>query len=691
MTFGLAAFLGALLLLLVQPLAGKHLLPAFGGSPAVWTTCQVFFQLALLGGYALAHGAERLGPRRQPLALYALLSLGLAALVGGALLYGAPLLAPPSPATGSSFAQLAAVLAVLLAGFAVPYTVLATNGPTVQALYARARPDGSAYRLAALGNVGSLAGLLGYPLVVEPHLALPGQAALFSIGFVLWAVALGLSIHEAKRAPPLRSGPAAEGASGDGFGGPLFWGALSAVGSALLVVTTTQLCLDVASAPFLWVAPLALYLLTFVLAFELRRPLPRSGLALLSLVSTFAVIGALANPYDWTLGQQVAALLSSLFLGALWLHGELARAKPGTRRLTAFWLAVSAGGALGGAAAGLLPPLLLSRFVELQLTLPLVPALGALAVALDPAAFPGRPARRAVVAGGGGLLALGLGLALARVLLPSPDTIELRRGFFGTLRVADEPREDGEARVLYHGRIRHGVQLLGPAGARTPTTYYCASSGLGVALRARREALGRPLRVGAVGLGAGTLAAWAEAGDEFRVYEIDEAVVALAAGPQARFDFVREARGRIELIVADARLAMQAELDAGQGGAFDVLVLDAFSGDAVPAHLVTIEAFALYERHLAPGGILAAHVSNLHLALDRVARGGLEGAGLQARLLEDDEPAPGCDLSVWVIAARSGPELLAPAISATTRPFEAGRPGLVWTDRQSDLIGALKR
>lgn len=688
MTFGLAAFLGALLLFLVQPLAGKHLLPAFGGSPAVWTTCQVFFQLALLGGYALAHGAERLGPRRQPFALFALLALGLGALAVGALLFGAPLLAPPTPGTGSSSTQIGAVLAVLLAGFALPYTVLATNGPTVQALYARARPEGSAYRLAALGNLGSLAGLLGYPLVVEPRLALPGQALLFTAGFALWAIALGLSIHEAKGAKPLRTDGGAEG--GAGFGGPLFWGALSAVGSALLVVTTTQLCLDVASAPFLWVAPLALYLLTFVLAFELKRPLPRAGLALLSLVSIFAVIGALANPYAWSLGQQVAALLSSLFLGALWLHSELARAKPGTSRVTGFWLAVSAGGALGGAAAGLLPPLLLSRFVELQLTLPLVPALGALALALDPSAFPGRPAVRAIVAGGGGLLALGLGLALARVLLPSPDTIELRRGFFGTLRVADETRGDVQARVLYHGRIRHGVQLRGPAGPRTPTTYYCASSGLGVALRARREALGRPLRVGAVGLGAGTLAAWSTPGDRFRVYEIDEAVVALAAGPEARFDFVREARGTIEVVVGDARRLLQQELDAGQGGEFDVLVLDAFSGDAVPAHLVTQEAFALYERHLAPGGLIAAHVSNLHLTLDEVARGGLEAAGLSARLLEDDVPPENCDLSVWVLAARTGPELLAPVVAEVTKPFERGA-GLVWTDRQSDLLGALKR
>ncbi len=723
--FGLAVFLGAFLLFQVQLILAKRLLPWFGGAPAVWTTCMLFFQVALLLGYAYAHALVRAAPRRQRDAHLALLGAVLVLLAVRAAAWPSPLTPGEDWKPGAAASPIPLILALLAASAGLPYLVLAATGPLVQSWLARTRPDASPYRLFALSNLGSLLGLLSYPFLVEPWLSVVGQGWLWTLGFILYALAVWACYSSTPHPdPPMRrnaselalareallhsdASPHVGGGERWSAGGSapsstlqppslvdhILWFGLAAVASTLLLAVTSALCLDVAVVPFLWVLPLALYLLSFVLCFEYERLYRRAVWLAAVAVAGPACAYALFRGTDLPIRAQVAVYAGALFVYCMACHGELARGKPSPTHLTSFYLTVAAGGAAGGVFTGLLAPVLFLGYWELNLALVGGPVLLVAVLLLDPDSWLNRGTAARVwafrIGAYAGLAALA-GTLVAQVVSNLRGAGDVRRGFFGVIAVALENRGDpDEWRKLRHGRITHGLQFTSAARRREPTTYYGPKSGAGLALRRHpRRLAGQPLRVGLVGLGVGTLAAFAQAGDVFRAYEINPDVLRLSTGPDPAFTFLRDAPAEVTTILGDARLALERDPPLG----LDVLALDAFSSDAIPVHLLTREAFALYLRHLrGPDGVVAVHVSNKYLDLKPVVRGLAGAFGLRAVLV--DSPASGSVWSSdWVIVVRDDALLRDPEVDAAALPLAVNEPGLpLWTDDYSNLLLALKR
>ncbi|HEX8825357.1 MAG TPA: fused MFS/spermidine synthase [Archangium sp.] len=695
-------FLGAFLLFGVQPLAGKYALPWFGGTPAVWTTCMLFFQAMLLGGYAYSYVSTRwLTPRRQAQVHLGLLGLTVAVLAGRALLAGSPV-APgpewrPGAAEGISTTRLLALLAATLG---LPFFTLSTTAPLLQSWFSRVRPGVSPYRLYALSNTGSLLALLAYPLLVEPTLGRGVQSWLWAAGFLFFAAgcaacALGLlRLGDG----PAEARPAEQGeAPSPGVGRTLSWLGLSAGASVLLLGTTNQLSQDVSAGPFVWVLPLALYLLTFIIAFEREALYSRPLTALLMLLAVGGVTNAIYKGTNFPLPLQVLVHSGALFSGALLCHGELYRLRPSPRHLGAFYLWVSAGGVLGGGFVHLLAPRLFRSYLEYPLTLIACCLLAALLLLRRSA---GETVSRAVLRFVPALLLLlvagGLGLAMS----DTRRELASWRGFFGVLQVSETPNRGSQEHVymLRHGIILHGYQYGAPERRMMPTAYYTPEGGLGLAIteqRRLREAAGRPssLRMGVLGLGVGATAAMGRAGDSMRFYEIDPQVIALARGEGGYFSFLRDTPARVEVVEGDARLQLEQELERGQPQGFDVLAVDVFSADSIPVHLFTEEAMDVYRRHLAPGGVLALHISNLHLDLLPVALAHARNFDLHAaRVLT---PLKGdTSASVWMLlspdASFSRGDTFLREGKRVERVALTEPPRVRWTDERSSLIQVLR-
>jgi SAM-dependent methyltransferase len=664
-------FAGALLLLAVQPMLGKRLLPWFGGSPAVWSACLFFFQTLLLLGYALADQlVRRANPRAQLLAVLALLGCALGAL---------PIGPGPGERPEATAQPALEVLALLLRDAALPYVALATAAPIVQHWHLHATGR-SPYPLYAVSNAGSLLGLLLYPFAIEPRFDLDRQVALFSAAF--WVFAAALSATGALAARRVRAGQndASAGAGASGFEQGLRsapyarWFALAALPSALLLAGTNQITLDLAAGPLLWVLPLALYLLSLVIAFGAPRLCARGVLLPAFTVSTAALGVAVFEQGAVSLLQHLAAV----FTGSLLCHGELVRARPDGVHASRFYLTTAAGAAAGSLFVALLAPQLFASLLELPLVL--IGTYGMMLVAVRGERDPrrGRRERRWVW--------FGLGLTAALFLATSWATasgrsdagrvLEQRRSFFGVLRVSELP----DATVLTHGRIRHGMQFRDPARRQEPTLYYSRGSAAGRALLA--HASDRARAIGVVGLGAGTLAAYGRAGDRIRFYEIDPDVVAIA---RRHFSFLRGSGAAIEVAAGDARLALERE--AAQR--FDLLLIDAFASDSVPAHLLTVEAFAIYLRHLRRDGVLLVHIANRHLDLARVVAGAARRHGLPWRVVETQSDAErGAARTRWALLARDRAVLDRAAAGAAGLPLDG--PPLAWTDAFSDLVRVLR-
>ena len=689
--FGLAVFLGAFLLFQVQLILAKRLLPWFGGAPAVWTTCMRFFQVAVLLGYVYAHGLARAAPRRQRDAHLALLAAALVLLAVRAAAWPSPLTPGEAWKPGPAASPVPLILALLAASVGLPYLVLAATGPLVQSWLARIRPEASPYRLFALSNLGSLLGLLSYPFVVEPWLSVVGQGWLWTLGFVVYALAVGACYSSTPHPDPRHVG-GGETPQPPALIDHVLWFGLAAVASTLLLAVTSALCQDVAVIPFLWVLPLALYLLSFVLCFEYERLYRRAVWLAAVAAAGPACAYALFRGTDLPIRVQVAVYAGALFVYCMACHGELARGKPGPAYLTSFYLTVAAGGAAGGVFTGLLAPVLFLGSWELNLALVGGPVLLVAVLLLDPGSWLNRGAATRVwafrIGAYAGLAALA-GTLAAQVVSNLRGAGEVRRGFFGVIAVALENRgQPDEWRKLRHGRISHGLQFTSAARRREPTTYYGPKSGAGLALRRHpRRLAGRPLRVGLVGLGVGTLAAYAQAGDAFRAYEINPDVLRLSTGPDPAFTFLRDAPAEVATILGDARLAL--ERDPPQE--LDVLALDAFSSDAIPVHLLTREAFALYLRHLrGADGVVAVHVSNKYLDLKPVVSGLAGAFGLRAALV-DSRGSGAVWSSDWVIVVRHDALLRDPEVDAAALPLAVNEPGLpLWTDDYSNLLSALK-
>jgi SAM-dependent methyltransferase len=808
--YALTIFTGAFLLFQVQPLIGKYILPWFGGGPGVWTTSMLFFQVLLLGGYAYAHCISRwLKPRSQVVVHLVLLAAALTVL---------PITPSDAWKPGGQGNPVLEILLLLAVSLGLPYLVLSSTGPLMQQWFSSTNPGVSPYRLYALSNAGSLLALVSYPFYFETHFTHRTQAALWGWGLAAYAVACGWCAIKAWRSevrrPKAEGNPKSEGSSPKAKASPhhaaannqpgatarvdsslhnsdlgprtsdfglrtpspltrLLWLMLPACASVLLLATTNKLCQDLAVVPFLWVLPLALYLLSFVICFDHPRWYARFAFTLTLIVAFGGTCWAIYRGNAWPIGQLIAVYSGALFVFCMVCHGELYRLKPEPNRLTEFYLMIAAGGALGGLLVAVVAPAVFTGYYELHFgilfcalllvvvclcgrdpaeashwrrlsgTLPLValaglgwllaylagetggtlagcfaallaavgifflllleravrvrksgkPAAGIWALALAvfaPWAVPHRQvsARRWRVGASAWMM---LGVAtLGAVLWAQRErygdkVLSASRNFYGVLRVLEHIHEPTGERLrwLVHGRIAHGYELLAPAQADAPTLYYSENSGVGLALAALPPG-GR--RIGAVGLGVGTLAAYAQPGDDMRFYEINPEVSRLA---RSQFSYLAHCRGRVEVVQGDARLSLEREPPQG----FDALVLDAFNSDAIPVHLLTAEAFEVYARQLKTNGILALHISNNYLDLEPVLANLARRFNYSAVAI-DHAPTEGqwwLRPSRWVLLSRNEEVINAPAIHSVARPLNGGPDNAqCWTDDFSSLFQVLR-
>lgn len=668
MHYAATIFLSSFLLFVVQPLIARLILPWFGGSAAVWTTCMLFFQALLLAGYAYAHGLVRLVPGRVPQAAVhtALLAIAAATL---------PIAPAESWKPDGSEEPVSHILLLLAGSVGLPYFVLASTSPLIQAWYSRAHPERNPYRLFALSNFASLVALIGYPLVIEPFFAGREQVAAWSWLFAAFALACGVAAWLTPRATT-----AAEEAGA--AQGPLpwvLWLSLSAAGSVMLLAVTNHLTQNVAAVPMLWLAPLTLYLLTFILAFEGRgayRPAWMWSCILVAL----AAMGWLVvdERFHFDLPVQLGIFLTGLFAACMFCHGELYRSRPAARHLTAFYLTISAGGALGGILVAIVAPLVFDAYYELGIG---IVAVGVLAAVCFRAL--GRVPQYASLAV---LFAVAGAVAYAGFTYHK-DVRVSSRSFYGVMRVKEygAPGDEGHLRRLVHGAIMHGEQYMTGPWRAFITSYYQETAGIGLAIRAK-QATGA-VRVGVIGLGTGTLAAYGRAGDVFRFYDIDPRVVDVA---RSEFTYLGDSAARIEVALGDARLALERE----SAREFDVLAVDAFSGDAIPVHLITREALRVYLRQVKADGIVAFHVSNRFLNLVPVVARLAKEEGAHAVLVTDDpeeDDQSRRSRTDWVLVSKSRAALEAPKIvEGGAVPAEDRPEWRTWTDDYSNLVQIVK-
>ncbi len=674
--YGCTIFAGAFLLFQIQPLIAKVILPWFGGTAAVWTTCLVFFQMVLLLGYLYAHWTTEHLPGRFQAGLHV------------ALLAASLLLVPvyPNPAwkPNGSEDPILRILGLLFATVGLPYFLLASTGPLMQAWYVASRSGAFPYRFYALSNAASMLALLSYPLLLEPFASTRTQAHAWSAGYGLF-VALSMVLALRRRRSPefvRPDGSDTETAAPAGWAVRLLWIALPACASALLLAVTNHLTQNIASIPFLWIVPLSLYLLSFILCFD-RDTWYHRALFLRLLAMALAIMAYTLTEDLETVDLKVLIPIFSaaLFVCSMVCHGELARLKPHPRYLTSYYLMIALGGAVGGMLVGYAAPRVFGGYYELPVAIALCGAL-ALMVLFRDSATPlyrgGQPATWVVILG----VYAAILVCLAMGVQSSVKGYRVReRNFYGSLRVSDQGAEEIATRKLMNGSINHGEQFLDPGRSRTPTTYYGRNSGVGLALLNSGR---QPQRVGVIGLGAGTLAAYGRKDDYYRFYEINPQVIRLA---YSEFRFLRESEARVEVVLGDARLSLEREAPQQ----FDVLAVDAFSSDSIPVHLLTREAFQLYFRHLKPDGILAVHVSNRYLELEPVVERIATALGRQCLSFDtEDDHIHNVFGATWVLVS-SRPGLFDQPVFSRAGIRIQPHPNLrVWTDDYSNLVRILK-
>jgi hypothetical protein len=751
--FALAIFVSAFLLFQVQLLLEKEVLPLFGGASAVWTVCVFVFQLLFLAGYGYSHGLATWLPLRKQITVHGtLLALSAIFIAVQAYSYSAPIGSganwQPPPGADPTWT----ITQFLMSAVGLPFFLLSATSPLMQHWFAQVRPKRLPYRLYALSNAGSLLGLLSYPLLVEPHIPLSAQRWTWFAGYGVFLVCYFFSTRSVVRSavptelkqkaiPDLRS-------RGTSIGWPLRlqWIGLAACASVLLLATTNLVCQDIAVSPFLLVLQLSLYLLSFIVCFESDRWYRREIFyPAFAAAIAFVIVISLPNAtYSFLI--QLAAYSAVLFAGCMVCHGEAARTRPRSESLTAFYLCIAIGGTLGGVAVGLVAPRIFSNYWEYPLGV-----LGCIAVILSVSVrersswwYGGRASLAFLLLAGTALLApavltplwkdvallpRSIGLYAAAVLTsaaillyvrerrtpqtaPAPmlvrnaarvvlalltagllipqkaalyHVIASSRSFYGVLSVIGV---DDSYLALRYGSTVHGFQYRDPQRSRLATGYYGPASGANIVIRNWPQ---HPMRVGLVGMGVGTLAALAQSGDVFRFYEINPDVYKLSTGKQPSFTYLRDSPGRIEVVLGDARLTLEREASRGDFQNFDVLVLDAFSSDAIPMHLLTREAFQVYTKHLrGPASVIAVHISNQTLDLRPVLAGISRDFGFHALRVEPLLPTGPFSQSDWILlsrdsAALSGAELLghSEAFPAKTRPIS-------WTDDYCDLLHVMR-
>lgn len=691
--YAATTFLSAFLLFLIQPLIAKQILPWFGGSAAVWTTCMLFFQMLLLAGYAYADGVVRWWkPRTQVVVHLVLLLCSLSVL---------PIIADSSWKPAGTEDPIFRILLLLLVAIGLPYLMLSATTPLLQAWYWRKFRSVVPYRLFALSNFASLLALVGYPLLVEPWFGGLEAARAWSVGYALFVLVCGFAGLASLRgtAAQAAAGPTRLGAdtvantvantsSNTGAAGPAsaiawtsvaLWLLLPALGSALLLAITNHITQNIASVPFLWVLPLALYLLTFIICFDHPRWYQRAVFVPLLWVAV-SLMAWMAD--SLRLHEATAVFAAGLFLCCMFCHGELARRRPDPDHLTLYYVMMSLGGALGALTVAIGAPLALSGYYEMQIGLVAV-AVVALGLLWHTPPAQG-PVRLLVRLLGAGALALVCWLSWENVQAYREGVRVMERDFYGVVRTKDRT-DVFPMRVMLHGPINHGGQLLDPELGMSPSTYFGPTSGYGRVFRSLPQ---QPRNVGVIGLGAGALAAYARAGDRWVFYEISPAVVKIA---QEEFTFLAQNPAKTEIVLGDGRLSLERETPRG----YDVLAIDAFSGDSIPMHLLTREAMALYLRHLKPDGVIIFQATNRFVDILPVIRRLADDAGLATAHVSDspdstEGPEYWLSSTDQVIVSRNRKLLEAPLITEVAKPAP-GRPDLPpFTDDYYNLIRILK-
>jgi SAM-dependent methyltransferase len=676
--YALTIVVSAFLLFQVQPVIAKIILPWFGGSAAVWTTCILFFQVALLLGYLYAHALIRyLKPRAQMIVHCLLLVASVAAL---------PVFPNASwkPAPGDE--PISRILGLLAATVGLPYFLLSTTGPLLQAWYARRFKGSIPYRLYALSNAGSMFALISYPALFEPSFTSHQQAGMWSIGYGVFIVVCGLTAYVSNRGPATADAPreeAAAAATAPTVKLYTMWLLLPAVASVMLLAITNHLSQNVAAIPFLWVLPLSIYLLTFILCFEGEGWYRRNPYLQLLAVALGSM--AYAVSVDMTSNVPIKVMIPlfamGLFTCCMVCHGELARLKPDPRYLTHFFLMISAGGALGGLLVGFAAPHLFNALYEMPLSLVACAILVCYVLRQDPELvwvrrWPGVLAT--------GLLTLALtGYVGWQIRQMVSGSRVLVRNFYGGLRVRDsgDPNSLEATRTLTHGTINHGEEYLNIARRDLPTTYYGPNTGIGIAIREKQKS--GAIRIGMIGLGTGTTAAYGRLGDYVRYYEINPLVLQLARN---EFYFLKDCKAKLDVVMGDARLSLEQEPPQN----FDVLAVDAFSSDSIPVHLLTKEAMELYFRHLKPDGILAVHISNRYLNLQPVLEGEVHATGKVARVVDtEDDDTQDVFGATWVLIASPATGFTGEELSDSA-PLDSKKTVRLWTDDYSNLFQILK-
>ncbi|MCA6098507.1 spermidine synthase [Bradyrhizobium australafricanum] len=728
-----AIFVSALLLFSVQPLFTKMVLPRLGGSPAVWSVAMVFFQSLLLGGYAYAHLLMKLNGRIAPVAVHlvllvvALLTLPLAIRSG----WGEP------PTSGYAVW----LLGLFAVSIGLPFFALAANNPLLQAWFVRTgHPNGpDPYFLYASSNIGSFLALLSYPVLLEPMFTLRTQNLIWTGGYGLLIILIASCGMLLLRSPANAAAldMQVDDANAPAPSWPLRarWIFLAAVPSGLLIAVTAHISTDVAAAPLLWVLPLSLYLLTWVLVFQSRPLLPHKWMLLAQPLAIAGVVILLAVGGEQNLLLTLGGHQLCFFIIAMACHGELARTRPAAKYLTGFYVALSFGGMVGGLFAGLIAPFTFSWVAEYPILLALAalcrppggaerlprwsawywPFLAVLAVALIAPSYSAGDifnwfdVHRVWVIGAVGVLSALLALALnanrwkifatvvvALVVLrayPSDDgRVETVRSFFGVHKIVVTP--NGQYHVLMHGTTIHGAEKFKNddgtpvAGKPEPISYYHMDGGIGRAITAIRERKGAPLKVAVIGLGSGTLTCASAPGEDWRFFEIDQSMVDTARDPKY-FTYIQNCEPNLKPVIGDARLTFAKEPD----GAYDLIIVDAYSSDAIPIHLATEEAMAIYKEKLAPQGAVVMHVSNRHLELASVVVGIADANDMKSWVYSEDSGRDNeyiFSTSV-VVSAREEEDVGKLASSDVWTETEADEKQRVWTDDYSNVLGAVYR
>ena len=649
-------FFSSGLLFLLQPIMAKAILPTFGGSAGVWTTCMLFFQVVLLLGYLYANCLIRYLRVPAQIAVHVVVLIASVAVL--------PVKASAQWKLAGAENPVLSILALLTVSIGLPYFVLSTTGPLMQAWYAGRLTAGSPYRLFALSNLASLAALLAYPLGIEPVSSVSQQLSVWSGAYVGFALLAGISALRSRKSQMSDEREGAAEASNQ----PLLWLALAACASTLWLAVANHLSQEVAAIPFLWVLPLGFFLLSFILCFDrdgwyrpllYRWILPVAWIA----VSVRLALQGKIGGFEW----EIVLLSAALFVCCMFCHGELAARKPEPRHgLTLFYLMIAIGGALGGVFVGFIAPHIFSSYLELPVGIAACIILG-LALVYG-FASPRHLARWVLVSV--------LAFVAATQLRSNGQTLLRVRNFYGTLQVIDNGSGLTAVRAFYSGTILHGMQFLTPERSRFPTTYFGLQSGVGRVLAASHR------RVGVLGLGIGTLAAYGRPDDEFRFYEINPAVTQAAS---AYFSFLRDSGAKISVVAGDGRLMLEREAPEN----FDVLVLDAFSGDSIPVHLITTQAIDLYFRHLRPGGILAINVTNKYLDLPALIQSLAAHMHKQVLLIHNAADRPNAIYQAdWAVLAEQASALS--ELQRFSSPVQAHRAVRPWTDDYSNLFGILK-